>query len=310
MRFRFISDHRETFKVGRMCKLLNVSRSGYHAWIKRPESRRKRDNRALEAKIRVLHAASHGIYGAPRIHRDLIDDGIACGKNRVARIMRKAGICSRTKKKFKATTNSRHNFPVAPNLLNQKFEVEAPDHTWVGDITYISTKEGWLYLAVLLDLFNREVVGWSTSCRLTRQLAIDALQMALRRRNPGDDLMHHSDQGSQYASTDYQKILKEHDITCSMSRKGNCYEREACPWGITPLQKAFLVASRVSGLTTTAILAGQRQPRAYFITLKFSTTAKDVTHQLITYPRRSMKYSLLRLNLVSTFSGQDQVDPA
>ena len=158
MKFRFISDHWGAFKVGRMCKLLNVSRSGYHAWLKRPESRRKRENRDLEAKIRVLHAASHGIYGAPRIHRDLIDDGIRCGKNRVARIMRNAGIRSRSKKKFKVTTNSKHNFPVAPNLLNQKFKVAAPDRTWVGDITYVYTNEGWLYLAVLLDLFNREVV--------------------------------------------------------------------------------------------------------------------------------------------------------
>ena len=144
MKFRFISAHRETFKVGRMCKLLNVSRSGYHAWIKRPESRRSRENRALEAKIRVLHAASHGIYGAPMIHQDLTDEGIRCSKNRVGRIMRKAGIQSRTKKKFKATTNSRHNFPVAPNLLNQKFKVNTPDHTWVGDITYVPTNEGWL----------------------------------------------------------------------------------------------------------------------------------------------------------------------
>jgi len=224
MKYRFISGHRETFKVGRMCKLLNVSRSGYHAWFKRPESRRKRENRALEAKIRVLHAASHGIYGAPRIHQDLSDDDIRCSKNRVARIMRKAGIRSRTKKKFKATTNSKHNFPVAPNLLNRKFKSTAPDRAWVGDITYVHTNEGWLYLAVLLDLFNREVIGWSTSSRLTRQLAIDALQMAFGRRNPGKNLMHHSDQGSQYASNDYQKILKEHDVICSMSRKGNCYD--------------------------------------------------------------------------------------
>ena len=224
MKFRFISVHRETFKVGRMCKLLNVSCSGYHAWFKRPESHRKRENRALEAKIRVLHAASHGIYGAPRIHQDLIDDGIRCSKNRVARIMHKAGIRSRTKKKFKATTNSKHNFPVAPNILNRKFKVDTPDHTWVGDITYIPTIEGWLYLAVLLDLFNREVVGWSTSSRITRQLAIDAMQMALDRRNPGKGLLHHTDRGSQYASTDYQKILKEHDMICSMSRKGNCYD--------------------------------------------------------------------------------------
>ena len=224
MKFRFISAHRETFKVGRMCKLLDVSRSGYHAWFKRPESHRSRENRALEARIRVLHAASHGIYGAPRIHRDLIDDGIRCSKNRVARIMRKAGIQSRCKRKFKATTNSKHNLPVAPNLLNQDFKAEAPDRIWVGDITYIHTNEGWLYLAVLLDLFNREVVGWSASSRMTRQLAIDALQMALGRRNSGKNLLHHSDRGSQYASADYQKILKDHGMICSMSRKGNCYD--------------------------------------------------------------------------------------
>ncbi len=224
MKYRFISDHRETFKVGRMCRLLNVSRSGYYWWLKRPESRRSRENRALQDKIRVLHVASHGIYGAPKIHRDLVDTGIRCGKNRVARIMREAGIRSRTKKKFKATTNSKHNLPVAPNLLNQDFAVEAPERVWVGDITYIHTDEGWLYMAVVLDLFNRQVVGWSASSRMTRQLAIDALQMALGRRNPGKCLLHHSDRGSQYASNDYQKILKENDMICSMSRKGNCYD--------------------------------------------------------------------------------------
>lgn len=224
MKFQFISAHRGTFKVGRMCELLKVSRSGFHAWFNRPESRRSLENRALEDKIRVLHAASHGIYGAPKIHQDLVDDGVPCGKNRVARIMRKAGLRSRTKKKFKATTNSKHKFPVAPNLLNQNFKVEAADSAWVGDITYIWTGEGWLYLSVLLDLYNREVVGWSASSRMTRQLAIDALQMALGRRIPQRGLLHHTDRGSQYASNDYQKILKEHGIICSMSRKGNCYD--------------------------------------------------------------------------------------
>jgi putative transposase len=224
MKYRFISAHRETFKVGRMCKLLNVSRSGYYAWRKRPESRRSRENRALEDKIRVLHKASHGIYGSPRVHRDLVDAGVRCSKHRVARIMRNAGIRSRTKKKFKATTNSKHNLPVAPNLLEQNFTVEAPDRTWVGDITYIPTDEGWLYLAILLDLYNREVVGWAASPRMTRQLVIEALQMALGRRDPGHGLVHHTDRGSQYASYDYQDILKEHDIVCSMSRKGNCYD--------------------------------------------------------------------------------------
>lgn len=224
MKFRFISAHRETFKVGRMCTLLKVSRSGYYAWLSRPESRRSCENRALKDKIRVFHAASHGIYGSPKIYKDLIGDGVRCGKNRVARIMRQAGIRSRTKKKFKATTNSRHNLPVAPNLLNQDFTVDAPDRTWVSDITYIHTEKGWLYLAVLLDLFNREVVGWATSSRMTRQLAIDALQMALGRQTPEKGMIHHSDRGSQYASGDYQKILSTNGMTCSMSRKGNCYD--------------------------------------------------------------------------------------
>jgi putative transposase len=224
MKFKFIADHRGIFNVGRMCALLNVSRSGFYSWLTRPESRRSIENRALEDKIRVLHAASHGIYGSPKIHQDLTDDGVRCGKNRVARIMREAGIRSRTKKKFKATTNSRHNLPVAPNLLNQEFTVDAPDRTWVGDITYIHTQEGWLYLAVLIDLFNRKVVGWSASSRLTRQLAIDALQMALDHRHPVPGLMHHSDRGSQYASGDYQKLLAKNKMTCSMSRKGNCYD--------------------------------------------------------------------------------------
>ncbi len=224
MKFQFISEHRETFKVGRMCTLLNVSRSGYYAWLKRPESRRSRDNRALEAKIRALHAASHGIYGSPKIHRDLIDDGVRCGKNRVARIMRKAGIRSRRTKKFKATTNSRHNLPVAANLLDQDFTAETPDSVWVGDITYVPTQQGWLYLAVLIDLYNRKVVGWSTSSRMTRQLAIEALQMALDRHHPSKGLIHHTDRGSQYASGDYQKVLADRKIVCSMSRKGNCYD--------------------------------------------------------------------------------------
>ncbi len=196
MKYRFISDHRGAFKVGRMCRLLNVSRSGYYAWRSRPESRRSIENRALEDKIRVLHKASHEIYGSPRIHQDLVEDGVRCGKNRVARIMREAGIRSRTKKKFKASTNSRHSLPVAPNLLNQDFSIDAPDRAWVGDITYISTSEGWLYLAVLLDLYNGEVVGWSASSRMTRELVIDALRMALGKRDPGQALLHHTDRGS------------------------------------------------------------------------------------------------------------------
>ncbi len=224
MKYRFISAHRGTFKVGRMCTLLKVSRSGFYAWLTRPESQRSRENRALEAKIRVFHAASHGIYGSPKIHQDLIDDGVRCGKNRVARIMREAGIRSRRKKKFKATTNSRHSLPVADNLLGQNFTAETPDSVWLGDITYVATQEGWLYLAVLIDLYTRQVVGWATSSRMTRQLTLDALQMALDRQSPEKGLVHHTDRGSQYASGDYQKVLSDRRIVCSMSRKGNCYD--------------------------------------------------------------------------------------
>lgn len=224
MKFRFIADHRETFKVGPMCTLLNVSRSGFYRWLTRPESPRSRENRVLEDKIRIFHAASHGIYGAPKIHKDLTDDGVKCGKNRVARIMRKAGLRSRTKRKFKATTNSRHSLPVAPNLLNQDFPVGTTGQVWVADITYIHTGEGWLYLAAILDLGNREVVGWSASSRMTRQLAIDALEVALGRQTPSKGLIHHSDRGSQYASIDYQRHLDANGMICSMSRKGNCYD--------------------------------------------------------------------------------------
>jgi len=224
MKFRFIADHQETFKVGRMCTLLNVSRSGFYSWLRRPESRRSLENRALEDKIRAYHSASHGIYGSPKIHRDLADDGIKCGKNRVARIMREAGIRSRTKRKFKATTDSKHNLPVAPNLLNQEFSVQSTGQVWVADITYIHTLAGWLYLAVILDLGNRKVVGWSASSRITRQLAINALDMALGRHTPDEGLIHHSDRGSQYASADYQSALESKGIVCSMSRKGNCYD--------------------------------------------------------------------------------------
>lgn len=224
MKFKFISANREAFKVGRMCKILNVSRTGFYAWVKRPESRRSRQNRYFEQKIRKIHEAVNKIYGAPKVYEELKDQGESCGKNRVARIMRNAGIKSKTKMKFKATTNSRHNFPVAPNLLDQQFNVNIPNKVWVADITYIHTAEGWLYLAALMDLYSRRIVGWSMGRRMTRQLTIDALNMAITNRHEVNGLIHHSDRGSQYASGEYQQILKEHGIICSMSRKGNCYD--------------------------------------------------------------------------------------
>jgi len=219
MKFRFISENRETFKVGRMCTVLRVSCTGFYAWLKRPESGRSRENRFLEHKIRQVHKDSKKIYGAPKIHWELNDQGIPCGKNRVTRIMRKAGIRSKAKRTFKViTTNSRHGFPVAPNLLQRNFEAQAPNKYWVADLTYIPTAQGWLYLATVMDLYSRKIIGWAMD------ITIDALEMAIANRQEVQGVIHHSDRGSQYASEDYQQVLKEHGIICSMSGKGNCYD--------------------------------------------------------------------------------------
>ena len=207
-----------------MCKVLNVSPSGYYSWLKRPESPRRKENRRLEAKIRVIFKENREVYGAPRIHAELADNDGSYSKNRVARIMRNAGLKAKTKRRFKATTDSRHSFAVAPNLLNQNFEVDAPNRVWASDISYIPTDQGWLYLAVLMDLYSRKIIGWSMDKRMTRNLVISALKMAIGSRLNYQGAIHHSDRGVQYACDDYQQLLKEHDIICSMSRKGNCYD--------------------------------------------------------------------------------------
>jgi transposase InsO family protein len=224
MKFRFISKNQGTFKVGRMCQLLNVSRGGYYAWLKRPRSRRSRENEKLKAKILNIFHGSHGTYGAPRIHADLRSQGFRCGRNRVARLMRQLGIKAKAKRKFKATTDSKHNLPIAPNVLDQNFDVAGPNEVWAADITYIPTQEGWLYLAVCIDLYSRMVVGWSMDSRITKQLVVDAFNMASRNRPDARGLIHHSDRGSQYASQEFQNILQSYNMICSMSRRGNCYD--------------------------------------------------------------------------------------
>lgn len=207
-----------------MCTTLEVSRSGFYAWLNRePGERSKSDARLLEL-IRELHKGSRGTYGAPRIHEALKTGGVRCGLNRVARLMRQSGLRSKVTKKFKATTNSKHDHPIAPNLLNQDFKTYSPDTIWVSDITYISTDEGWLYLATTMDLFSRAIVGWSMDSRMTSDLVVSALNMALTARMPMAGLIHHSDRGVQYAAKPVQKLLKANAIECSMSRKGNCYD--------------------------------------------------------------------------------------
>jgi putative transposase len=224
VRFRFIREHRGTFDVGRMCAVLEVSRSGFYAWLKRLPSVRSRENGALLDQIKAIHAKSRGRYGSPRIHQELLARGVRCSLGRVERLMRDAGIQARRRRPFRVTTNSAHSKPVAPNLLNQNFSVDAPNRVWVGDITYIPTGEGWLFLAAILDLFSRAVVGWSMSSRIDTALVLAALRMAIGRRGPAPGLIFHSDRGSQYASGDYQAELSKHQIVCSMSGKGNCYD--------------------------------------------------------------------------------------
>jgi putative transposase len=203
---------------------MEVSVSGYYAWLKRPESKRKEENQQIVEEIKVIHKQSRNTYGSPRMYVELSKQNIVCSENRVARLMRLYQIAVKRKRKFVVTTDSKHDLPVAENTLNQDFQATKANEKWVTDITYIHTKEGWLYLAVVLDLFSRKVIGWSMDANMERWLVINALKMALRSRHPLKGLLHHSDRGSQYASNDYQQVLNDNNICCSMSRKGNCYD--------------------------------------------------------------------------------------
>jgi putative transposase len=212
-----------------------VSRSGFYAWRSREPSAAEVRRAELTTQITTIHAQVKGRYGSPRIHAELVAQGIVCGVNVVARVMREAGIAAKTKRKFRQTTDSNHTLPVAGNVLDRQFGPEEPNASWVADITYIPTREGWLYLAVVEDLFSRRVVGWSMDATMTSRLVVDALEMALARRLKGSSssgLVTHSDRGSQYASEHYQRRLREERITCSMSRRGNC-------WDNAPMESFF-----------------------------------------------------------------------
>src|SRR5260370_16310785 len=201
-----------------------VSCTGFYAWCRRGLSRRAQQDAALKVQIRAAHAGSGKRYGSPRIHADLKAENQHVGRKRVARLMREEGLEGQRKRRFRVTTDSRHSHPVAANELNRNFTASAPNKIWVTDITYIWTREGWLYLAAILDLFSRRVVGWSLDSHIDRSLALDALAMALKSRHPERGLLHHSDRGVQYASVEYQSQLRDHDILCSMSRKGDCWD--------------------------------------------------------------------------------------
>jgi transposase InsO family protein len=233
MKYRFIKSQRTQFKVATMCRVLEVSKSGYYDWLNRPESSRSKRHRYLITKIRQIHIDNRQIYGSPRIHGELVAQGEKVGKNTVAYLMHKHNIQSKVHKRFIATTDSRNTKKPAGNILNQQFRAQRPNQKWVSDVTFIPTKEGWLYLATIMDLYSRLIIGWSMGNKNNAELVENALKMASDLRgNAIKGVLLHSDQGVQYASTSYQNILRQLGVLCSMSRKGNC-------WDNAPMESFF-----------------------------------------------------------------------
>jgi putative transposase len=225
---------RLNYPLPNLCRVLKVSSSGYYAWVDRPLSKRAEEEARLMAEIRGAHRRTRKVYGAEKLQRDLAKHGITAGIWRIKRIRRKLGIRCKQKKKFKATTNSNHCLPIAGNILNRQFKVDEPNRVWVSDITYISTAEGWLYLACHKDLFSNDIVGYAMGERMTKNLIEESLMKAITVRRPGRGLIHHSDRGVQYCAHDFRNILKQHGFIASMSRKGNCYDNAPMEsfWGI------------------------------------------------------------------------------
>jgi putative transposase len=224
VRYGFIAAHQHEHRVTTLCRVLRVSRSGYYGWRTRPESARNRENHRLLAHIQIIHARSRETYGVVKTYRALQELGIDGGRNRIARLRQCHGIVAKRVRRFRSAYAARNNEPAAPNRLDRHFTVDQPDRAWVGDITFIPTREGWLHLAVLLDLYSRRIVGWAMSEKQNRQLPIDALVMAIERRQPEPGLIHHTDQGTLYATAAYREILRRHHMLPSMSRKGDCYD--------------------------------------------------------------------------------------
>ena len=233
MRYAFIEDHHTVWPIAIQCRVLAVSRSGYYEWRRRPVRERAQRRESLTAAVRKIHVGHRQSYGSPRVHRELRAQGEAVNEKTVAKVMREAGIRAKSDRKFRVTTtDSNHTQPVAENVLNREFTAEKRNQKWVADITYIATLEGWLYLAAVIDLFTRKVVGWSMSQQIDSRLVVDALEMAVARELPDAGLVAHSDRGVQYASEHYQGVLTQHGIECSMSRQGNC-------WDNAPMESFF-----------------------------------------------------------------------
>jgi putative transposase len=241
VRYAFIQEHKDTWPIVVMADLLNVSTAGFYDWRDRPPSQREERSCSLLKDIQAIHERVKGRYGSPRIHAELKADNHGCCVNTVAEVMRQAGIRAKTARKFKhSTTDSNHKRPVADNVLNREFCVDGPNQAWVADITYVPTREGWLYLAIVEDLYSRMIVGWSMDSTMTSRLVVDALQMAVQRRLPGEDLLAHSDRGSQYASEHYQLLLGKHGIECSMSEVGQCWDNAPAESFFATLKKELV----------------------------------------------------------------------
>jgi transposase InsO family protein len=238
--YELVDSEKAAFPVSALCEAVGVSRSAYYTWRRSPLSERELANERLLAEIRAIHVEHEARYGSPRMLDELRDRGHEVGKHRVARLMRENGICARVRRRFRHTTDSNHKLPIAPNLLAQVFTATAPNQAWVGDITYIWTAEGWAYLAVLLDLYSRRVVGWALRRSLSRGLAVAALKHALTRRRPPAGLVHHTDRGSQYASREYRELLLQHGAACSMSAAGNCYDNAVAESFFATLKKELV----------------------------------------------------------------------
>ena len=224
MKYRLMKDNSDIFPVKKMASVLKVSRSCYYAWLKSGPSAHELRDRELLVEIKRIFKENRKQYGSPRIHNSLLGTGASCSRRRIARLMRDNGLVARQKRKYKVTTDSSHDYPISPNLVNRNFSVEFPNVCWVSDITYVDTMEGWLYLCSVLDLFSRKVVGWSMASHMRAELVIDALDMAVMHRNPTEGLIFHSDRGIQYASKSFREKLKSYKMIQSMSRKGNCWD--------------------------------------------------------------------------------------
>lgn len=224
MRFEFMRDNKKKFSIEKMAEVLDVSRAGYYDFLKRGESSTAKENKRLKEKIKQIHEVSRRVYGSPRIHAELLRQGEKCSRKRVARLMKASGIQAKMRKKWKKTTQVNERAEISPNHLDQNFSTEAPNKVWVSDITYISTQEGWLYVAIVMDLFSRKIVGLSMGDSLKTELVTKALQQAIKQRKVNEDLLHHSDKGCQYTSKEFKELVDNHKIKLSMSGTGHCFD--------------------------------------------------------------------------------------